>query len=247
MVLYIIGLGLETGGISVRGLEIAKKCMQIYLERYTSVIPGGVEKLTALLGRSPIPASRALIEQHADQLLTEARQGDVALLVVGDPLLATTHIDLLMRARAANVHAEVLHNASVLSAISETGLQLYKFGKVTSIPFPAPGFEPKTPAEVLAQNQSINAHTLFLLDLDPAEGKYLTIADAVAYLLKISPALKPEIRAVGCARLGNADQKIVYATLAQLSQIDFGAPPYCLIIPGKLHFAEGEFLGQFRL
>lgn len=241
--LYVIGVGI--GDLTLRGLEAARRCGKVYLETYTSILPQ--QELSAQIGKPIHPADRALIEQHADQFLAEARDGDVALLIAGDPLLATTHTDLLQRARQAGVQTAVIHNASVFSLVGRTGLQLYKFGKTTSIPFPAPGFEPKTPVEILAQNQSISAHTLFLLDLNPKEGKYLSIADAIAYLLKISDVITPETMAVGCAWLGSADQRIVYATLAKLSQIDFGAPPYCLIIPAKLHFAEEEFLEQFKI
>ena len=43
MVFYIIGLGLgDEKDITVKGLEIVKKCEEIYLEAYTSIL--GVNK-----------------------------------------------------------------------------------------------------------------------------------------------------------------------------------------------------------
>ncbi len=44
--LYIIGLGLgDEKDITVRGLEIVKKCERVYLEAYTAVLGIGVERL----------------------------------------------------------------------------------------------------------------------------------------------------------------------------------------------------------
>ena len=50
---------------------------------------------------------------------------------------------------------------------------------------------------------------------------------------------------VGCARLG-ADNFVVKAgKLSEVKLFDFGKALHCLIIPGKMHFAEEEFLEQF--
>ena len=43
---YVIGLGLgDVKDITVKGLEIIKKCHYIYLEAYTSILTVGKEKL----------------------------------------------------------------------------------------------------------------------------------------------------------------------------------------------------------
>ncbi|CAI5982004.1 unnamed protein product [Closterium sp. NIES-64] len=58
---------------------------------------------------------------------------------------ATTHTDLMLRARQQGVAVSVVHNASVLNAVGATGLQLYSFHKAVSIPccIPPP-FSPLT-------------------------------------------------------------------------------------------------------
>jgi diphthamide biosynthesis methyltransferase len=44
--LYLIGLGLgDEKDITVRGLEIVKKCSAVFLEYYTSVLGADVKKL----------------------------------------------------------------------------------------------------------------------------------------------------------------------------------------------------------
>lgn len=43
---YLIGLGLgDPKDITVKGLEIVKKCSRVYLEAYTSILGCGQEKL----------------------------------------------------------------------------------------------------------------------------------------------------------------------------------------------------------
>jgi len=252
MVLYLIGLGLgDDSDLTLRGIAAAKTCSKIYLECYTSLHPeSDTEKLIQRIGKPILLADRTKVEQQAEELLRAAREGNAALLVVGDPLFATTHADLIMRARNANISVEVIHNASVFTAVAQTGLQPYKFGKITSIPFPEKNFQPTSAYEILKQNLSIDAHTLFLLDLRPAEKKFLTIAQASELLLAIAAERKEQIisqdtPAIGCARLGSNKQRIVFATLGKLQDIDFGDAPYCLIVPAKLHFAEEEFLEQY--
>ena len=83
-------------------------------------------------------------------------------------------------------------------------------------------------------------HTLFLLDLDPKSKRFLTINEACDYLLRNK--VKKETLVVGCARLGFENFKIKKGTLDSLRKEDFGEAPYCLIIPGKLHFIEEEAL-----
>jgi len=75
-------------------------------------------------GRSLIIADRDLIEQGADIILQDASSKDVALLVVGDPFGATTHTDLVLRAREANINCKIIHNASIMNAVGCCGLQV---------------------------------------------------------------------------------------------------------------------------
>jgi len=251
MVLYLIGLGLRPDDISKRALAIIHECDSVYLETYTSVLSCSHIELEQLLGVQVIPADRTLVEQQAEEkLINPAKTGDVALLVVGDPLSATTHMDLFLRAKALGVRIDIIHNATVLNAVARTGLQLYKFGKTASIAFGEKEYVPETHYAILKENQSINAHTLLLLDLRPLEKRYLTIADGITSLLSLAAkdnksAFTDETLCIGCARLGWADEKIVAGKAVELLDIDFGKPPYCLIVPGKMHFVEEDAVQRF--
>ncbi len=248
--LALIGLGLwDVKDISVRGFEAVKAADLVYLETYTS-IGATKEQLETFFAKKMLLADRKLVEQDAEELLKHAKTRNVVLLVHGDPLLATTHVDLLQRAKQHNIPTEVFQNASVLNAVARTGLQAYKFGKTASIPFSQENYQPETPYTVLQENHSIGAHTLFLLDLRPEENKFMTIPEAIRELQRIEVRqgkglVKDSTLCVGCARLGSSDQKIRAGTAKELIHADFGKPPHCLIIPGKLHFVEEEFVKEF--
>lgn len=46
-----------------------------------------------------IEADRELVESGCEEMLDRAKEQEVSFLVVGDPLCATTHTDLWLRAR----------------------------------------------------------------------------------------------------------------------------------------------------
>ena len=112
--LYFVGLGLgDVKDITVKGLEIVRKCDRVYLEAYTSVLTyGGKGALEEFYGRCDlIEADRDLVESGADAILENADTLDVAFLVVGDPFGATTHTDLLLRAKGKTIVICVYYNA----------------------------------------------------------------------------------------------------------------------------------------
>lgn len=252
MTLYLIGIGLaDEKDISVKGLEIVRKCTKIYFENYTSLLQCSQNNLEQFYGKQIIPAGRALLEEGADHIVEEAKKEDVAVLIIGDPFSATTHSELLKSAFYAGVPVEVVHNASILTAVGQTGLQLYKFGKTTSIPFLDEQPQLETPYAIVKKNRERELHTLLLLDLRPQEKKFMTVGEALEILEHIEERKKEKIitsdlLVIGCARLGSSKALIRAGTLQDLKKVDFGKPPHCLIIPGKLHFAEEEMVGMWQ-
>jgi diphthine synthase len=135
---YFIGLGLgDERDITVKGLEVVKRCARVYLEAYTAILGVDRSKLEAFYGREVIEADRELVEQAAEEILNTGADNDqeIAFLVVGDPFGATTHTDLYMRAVEKGVRCQVIHNTSIMNAIGICGLQLYNFGQTVSICF----------------------------------------------------------------------------------------------------------------
>ena len=100
MVLYVVGLGLgDEDDITVRGLKAVQKCDLVFLEAYTSVLASPKETLEQAYGKTITVADRNMVESEADRIYLPARDKDVAFLVVGDPLCATTHTDMILRAK----------------------------------------------------------------------------------------------------------------------------------------------------
>ena len=242
MPLYFIGLGLSNEkDISINGLEAVKKCDIVYLENYTSILNCKKEDLEKLYSKKIILARRSLVEADNNEIIENAKAKNVAFLVIGDPFAATTHIDLFLRAKKEGIKCNVIHNASIASAVGITGLQVYKFGKITSIPLENENIE--TPYDVLKGNLSLGSHTLFLLDLNPDEEKFMSVNDAIRYLLKVELKRNERIFSektlcVGCARIGSESQVIKAGSAKDLLKFNFGKPVHCLIVPGKLHFME---------
>ena len=106
-----------------------------------------------------------MVESNADEILERALKEDIAFLVVGDPFGATTHTDLVLRAKSMKVDVQVVHNASIINAVGCCGLQLYSFGEVVSIPFWTQSWQPDSFYDKLIQNYSRGLHTLCLLDI----------------------------------------------------------------------------------
>lgn len=251
MSLYLIGIGLnDEKDITIKGLEAVRKCGFVYLETYSSTLACSVADLERFYGKKVIPANRELVEQ-GNEIVDRAAFSDVALLVIGDPLAATTHIDIMLRAKKRGIRFEVINNASILTSVGITGLQIYKFGKTSSVPFPETNFQPVTAYEVLKQNKILGLHTLLILDLKPADNKFMTVNTAIRILLDIEKKRKEQLftertLCVGCARIGRKDFSIRTGTAKELLVYDFGAPPHCLIVPGELHFVEEEAIAMWK-
>lgn len=241
--LYLIGLGLQ-GDLTREGLTAARKCTT-YLEVYTSFLIIPVQDLEKILKKKITLLTRKDVEE-TQKFLKEAKTADVALLVVGDPLVATTHAEIIIEARKQNIKTKIIHNSSVYSAVAETGLQLYKFGKTVTVPFPQKGFQPTSFYDIIQKNKCTGAHTLVLLDIQEDQKQYMTPKEA----MEILHQLGFQGRIVCISRLGSDHQAIVYGDIEVLLLLDeeyWGLPPHCLVVPSSLHFKEEEFLQFYEV
>jgi diphthine synthase len=266
MVLYLIGLGLaDERDITLRGLEALKKCGKVYLEAYTSILTVGKERLEEAYGVKIEIADREMVEGGFDEVLAGGCAEGVALLVVGDPFGATTHADLMLRAKQLGIPVEVVHNVSIMNAIGCCGLSLYRYGETISIPYFTETWKPDSFYDRIVSNKKAGLHTLCLVDIkvkEPtleslARGKpvympprFMTVKEALEQLLEIEAIRKEgactsESMCIGVARVGCADQQIVAGTAAELLKVDFGAPLHSLVLVGEAHPLELELLECF--
>jgi len=237
--LYLIGLGLNENGISLEGKDAVNKCDKIYLECYTIDFPYKIEKLEKVLGKKIEKLLRGDVESN--RLVKESKKEDVALLIYGSPLFATTHMTLLLDCKNEKVKTKIIYSASVFDAISETGLQLYKFGKISSMPRWQRNFEPDSFLEFALQNSSIKAHSLILVDIG------LNFDSALEELELASKRRKFKLdKVIVCSNLGTSKSEIFYGKIEDLKKKKV-VSPYCLIIPGEMHFVEKESIERFSI
>ncbi|NOZ81770.1 MAG: diphthine synthase [Candidatus Micrarchaeota archaeon] len=225
--LYLVGGGLKETDLSLEAVEILKST-ECYCETYTSYYP--VERVERILGKKIKRLERSDLEEKLPDFLRKAKNADVSLLVPGDPLVATTHINILIEARKMGLPVKVVHGVSVFSAIGEAGLQIYKYGKTASIPFSG---HLENVRETVRENKERGLHTLLLLD---KQERLMTVSEAVKLLIEANVIQESEkIIAV------SVSGRIVYRKARELLKFDFPVPA-SLVIPGKLHFIEKEFL-----
>ena len=244
MTLTLISIGLtDEKDLSLRALEAARGCDALYAEVYTTVLDTDIGRLGAQIGKPVEPLPRSAYEEASEKILEEAQGKNVGVLVGGDALSATTHISLLLDARKRGIPTEVIHGSSILTAVAETGLSLYKLGRTVTLPLPEKG-PPDTVLRTLDENREYGLHTLILLDLDTEADNHLSIGQAVSTLLE---AERPDTYGegtltVGVSRLGWESAEVKADAAIKLRDHRFGGPPHALIVPGELHFLEAEAL-----
>ncbi len=253
MTLYLVGTGTTSSSITTNAVETLKQADKIYLENYTVNFPYPKKELETQYGLKIIELDRQKVEDES--ILEEAKTKKLALLVYGDSLSATTHMQLILECKKLGIPYQVFHNASILTTVAETGLSLYKFGKTTSMPnWTEHTNKPTSFATYIKQNQSIDAHTLILTDIG------LEISPAIKQL--IESAKKEELtlpeKIIAISHAGTKDQKIFYDTPENLASRQPPAAsrqpqkqsvcsmPFCLIIPNSLHFLEEESLEELK-
>lgn len=251
--LVFVGLGLhDEDGISLRGLREVKKADSVFVELHTGLMRGlKIDKLGNMVQKKVSLVSRRMLEEESGaQILAAASKENTAFLVPGDPLIATTHVDLRIRAEKAGIKTRVVHGSSIISAvIGLTGLQNYKFGRSVSIPFADVGAVLETPYNVVKANLKAGLHTLCFLDMKAEETRYMDVKEALETLLALErkkgeQAITGSTLAVGVARAGSKNSAVKADFVQDLLDFDFGEPPHSLVFPGKLHFMEVEALIQ---
>ena len=166
--LLLVGMGMgRLEGMTTEAIQAATQADHRRYEAYTALWPEDeLARLEATVG--PVQRVMRPEVEEPEELFALAKDSLVALLVVGDPLQATTHVDLQLRAREVGIECRVFHGISITSVVTgAVGLSNYKFGRQTTLTYPYGDWIATSPMEVLAANWEQNLHTLALLDLDP--------------------------------------------------------------------------------
>jgi diphthine synthase len=253
MRLTLIGLGLcDERDITARGMDEIKEADVIFAEHYTSQLStGSVSRLGKAIEREIVMLTRQEVEDGS-RIIESCRDGRVAFLVAGDPMTATTHIDLRLRAAKESIETGIIHASSVFTAVPGLlGLQHYKLGRTTTLPFPQEGYLPTSPCEIIMDNLERGLHSLVLLDIDSENDRYMTANEGMDVLEEMANKrgvlgkIGDDLLVAVVARAGWPDCLVAAGVLKDMRTRSFGPPLHTLVVPGRLHFMEEEALRVF--
>ena len=250
--LTFVGLGLyDERSVTLEGRAAIEAADCVFAEFYTSKLAGAtVADLESFHGVDIEVRDRGGVEGDPGPILEAGGEGDAVFLTAGDTMISTTHVDLRLRAESRGIDTRIVHGTTAeAAAASLSGLQNYRFGKATTLPFPYAHSGDGVPTSVLETargNRERGLHTLVFLDIkvgtgpsgrDPDYEEYMT-ADHAAELL----AAELDAVGVAVARAGAPEPVIAADRLAALADRSFGDPLHLLVIPGDLHVVEHDAL-----
>ncbi|MCD6247572.1 MAG: diphthine synthase [Candidatus Diapherotrites archaeon] len=233
---YLISLGLKPEQITLEALNVMQECSELYFDSYTSCFSeGGLAQLEKIAGKKIVPLGRADIEEQFIEKLKEAKEKNIALLVVGNALFATTHIQLLIDCAKQSIPYKFIPGISLTNYLGLTGLSNYRFGEIVSVVMPEPNYAPESFYDKIVRNYENNLHTLCLIDIK--NGKPVSVKDALQRLLEIEAKRNAKIikntLIIVISSLAGEKQKIVAGNAKELLKEKFPEPA-SIIICSKL-------------
>jgi len=249
--LFIIGLGLEKDDISIRALSALKHSDIVLLDSYTSFVKEEyVKRLERLAAKHFIRVSRSDLEQDVKKTVKAALEKDVALLVPGDPLIATMHKIVVDEAKRQGIKVAVMHAPSVLNvAIGESGLSAYRFGPIVNVPFWQKDYKPTSFVRVVSKNLANDLHTLLLLDIDHDHNRPMSIAEFSEIFSNADKAeqtkiVKDTLKILVMADVGTEKQQVLFTRFSELNSLSetLAGRVLSIIVPASLSFSEEESL-----
>lgn len=242
--LTFIGLGLyDETDITLKGLEAIRAADAVYAEFYTAPLGGKtLENMQEVYGKRIFVLTRSDLEDNAETgILKLAKTQNVVLLCGGDAMIATTHVDLRLRAIDRGIETRLIHAPSISCAVAGLcGLQNYKFGKSATVSPPYNEVISEVPYDTVLANKERGLHTLLYLDIDMSLNAALRLLESVEE--KRGAEMLKNSLAVGIARAGSAKPVVKAGSFAALKDYQFGALPHVLVVTGELHFLEQEAL-----
>jgi len=228
--------------ISLKGIDICKKAQFVYVETYTANWGGDLNRLENIIGHEIRVLKRGDLEEGAKKIIADAKdkEKNVVILVPGDPLVATTHMSIIMDAIEMGIKYSIIHSSSIYSAIAECGLNVYNFGRTATVVSYSDKYKPVSFYEIIKENKDRGLHTLMLLDIK------MSVQEGLGTLMEIEKekmigAIKPDDKIILASMLGSKKQEVKYGRIDELEKESFPSPAV-IIIPGNVHFLEKEFI-----
>lgn len=250
MTLFIVGIGLRgIESLSSSTIDLIRTCKNVFLETYTSGTRDDLfSSISHIVGGEISLISREEVEQSS-LILDSCNEGDVALLVQGDSLTATTHNQIRLEAMNSGIRVEVIENSSIITtALGLCGLQIYKMGPVVSLPFTTPHFFPRSPYDKIVFNLKFGLHSVVLLDL--VNSRFMTPAEALDELGEMDRRFGGEMgidkrKICLLHAVSTEHQTVLYGESERIRLREFPSGASMIIIPGKIDDNESVFLDRF--
>lgn len=246
--LFLVGLGLCEKEIPIGTIEVCKNC-ELYIDKFTTLVDERtIDYITELSGRRITELTRQDMEEDSHKIIQRAATKDIAILVGGDPLMATTHKILYIEAGRQQVKTQIVHaNSIITTAIGESGLDFYRFGAPCTIPKWSAHYSPVSFYQKIETNLVNGNHTILLLDYDAPSRTTLPIKDAIAALEKADAHYKKGIingktKIIILHNMSLKDGKVITTTIEKAKDQDQGGVNI-MIIPAELTDIEKEAVG----
>ncbi len=244
--LWFVGLGIGgTDALTDKARKTISESNIVYFEQFTSPIKEDETKSLQQITKGQFKLAPRWLVEDGSEILESAKKNNVALLSYGDPYIATTHIELRVRAITQGTKTDTIHASSAItSLIGECGLHFYKVGKTVTI---MSGIPSATAYYTIFENLKLGNHTIVLLEYNQNKNFFLDPKDAISSLLEqekeqARKVFSGDTYGIVASRIAQHDQKIIAGKFSDLSGVDFGEAPHTIIIPGMMHFTETDAL-----
>ncbi len=244
--LFLVGAGLSEGGITEEALELLKRgTVKVFAERYTGWFGSRIPDLEKRIGKKVAILERSGLEDNITSMIELAAKEDIAVLVAGDPLVATTHKIAFIEAKKAGVKVAVIHSSSIVSAaMGESGLDFYRFGQICTIPLWSDHYKPVSFYETIEKNLGSGLHSILLLDYDSETGSIQPsyAAEIMAHAEKTykKGIIKPSTKIIVLHNLSLPGEQKLLLTLDEVKGLRIDQGPTIIILPAKLSSVEEE-------
>lgn len=254
--LVLVGVGYKGGMATLEALEVLSRADKVYIDVYTN--PRARELVSDVERVAPgkvVIADRRLLEEYAGRIIEESSKSVIAVVVAGDPLIATTHVALLAEAKKKGIEVRYYPGVSgVCAAKAASLLHYYRFGRTVTVPGPWRGVKAYSLVEFVYSNLCNGLHTAALLDVDENSGEQLSPGEAASILMSLErevageagfppslgllPALLVEAGAHGSHRV------LGYSSLEDLARRGAPGGVYTMVIPAEPHPTEAWAISE---
>lgn len=246
--LFLIGTGISKNGLTIEAIDICKRSKTVFFDNYTSHINDITMEYLSKNNIIPKQLARAALEEQIDTLLLQAKDDDVSVLIGGDPMLATTHKIIQIRAYSLKIPVTVIHAGSIMNALmGESGLDFYRFGKIATITRWSQNYKPISFYDSIIINSKNDMHTILLCDFDSTKNESIPLSEALLYITNAEEQkqlgfLDEDKKIIIFHNVGLIGEKRVFCSIKEAKKLQMDLGMHAIIVPSRTSQLEIEML-----